>query len=188
MQKLPRFAQSMPIGIVLRRSPGVTRWADVVWRATGILPGADEADWKLLRQEGESAEYHAATLPLTLYRSDTEAYVHGLAAKVPCLFVVCRETGVKDRPLEVVLVTASPYEAQDYCDGGEELVEKIAMTPGILNWVRAYVAEHHEEEAFVKRRRDKQRMPHQDGVGDPRISQATDVYRAPRRSDTEPVQ
>ncbi|WP_150122349.1 DUF3305 domain-containing protein, partial [Sulfitobacter sp. HI0129] len=82
----------MPIGIVLRRSPGVTRWADVVWRATGILPGADEADWKLLRQEGESAEYHAATLPLTLYRSDTEAYVHGLAAKVPCLFVVCRET------------------------------------------------------------------------------------------------
>lgn len=178
----------MPVGIVLRKSPGVTRWAGTVWRVSGILPGAEPADWKLLRQEGESAEYHAATMPLTLYRSDTEAYVHGLAAQVPSIFVVCRETGQKDKPQEVVLITASPYEAQDYCDGGEELVEKVAMTPGLLDWVRAFVAQHHEEEPFVKRRRDKHRMPEQDGIGDPRISQTTDVYRSPRRSDTEPVQ
>ena len=27
----------------------------------------------------------------------------------------------------IILVTASPFEAQDYCDTGEELVEKVPM-------------------------------------------------------------
>jgi hypothetical protein len=36
------------------------------------------------------------------------------------------------------------------------------------------------EEEFVKRRRNKARMDRKDsGIGDARISQATDVYRAP---------
>lgn len=178
----------MPVGVVLRKSPGVTKWAQYVWRAVCVLPGADPADWKLLRQEGDVSEFHVATVPLTIYRSDTEAYVHGLAARVPCIYVVCRETLNPEKPLEIALVTASPYEAQDYSDNGEDIVEKVMMTPQIHAWIAAYVDEHHEEEAFVKRRRDKYREHKQDGVGDARISQATDVYRSPRRPRTEPVQ
>jgi len=177
-----KSAQTMPVGVVLRKSPGVTKWAKVVWRAVCVLPGADPADWKLLRTEGEVSDYHVTTVPLTLYRSDTEAYVHGLAAHVPCLYVICRETRDPARPLEVVMVTASPYEAQDYSDNGEDIVEKVMMTPQVHAWISAYVDTHHEEEAFVKRRRDKYQEPKQDGIGDARISQTTDVYRAPRTS------
>ena len=146
------------------------------------LRGDDPADWKLLRTEGEVSDYHVTTVPLTLYRSDNEAYVHGLAANVPCLYVICRETRDPARPLEVVMVTASPYEAQDYSDNGEDIVEKVMMTPQVHAWISAYVDTHHEEEAFVKRRRDKYQEPKQDGIGDARISQTTDVYRAPRTS------
>ena len=181
-------AQSISVGVVLRRSPGVTKWAGVVWRAVSLLAGAEPANWKLLRKEGDVAEYHAATVTLTLYRSETEAYLHGLTAEVPCFYVVCRETDNTDAPLDVILVTASPYEAQDYCDNGEDIVEKIAMPPQLHGWVSAFVDEHHEEEEFVKRRRDKHREHRQDGIGDPRISQATDVYRAPRRTRTETAQ
>lgn len=180
-------AQVMPVGVVLRKSPGVTKWAKYVWRAVAILPGADPADWKVLRREGDVSEYHAATLALTLYRSDTEAYVHGLAANVPCVYVICRETQDTARPLDVVMVTASPYEAQDYSDNGEDIVEKVMMTPQVHAWIADYVAEHHEEEAFVKRRRDTYREPRQDGIGDSRIAQTTDVYRAPRNSASEPI-
>jgi hypothetical protein len=183
-----KSAQSMPVGVVLRRTPGVTRWAQHAWRAVAILPGADKAHWKLLREEGGTAEYHADTVPLTLYRSDTEAYVHGLSARVPCVYVICRETGRAADPLNVVLVTASPYEAQDYSDNGEDIVEKVAMTPRVLAWVAAYVDDHHEEETFVKRRRDKHREHRQEGIGDPRITQTTDVYRAPRRNVSDPSQ
>ena len=43
---------------------------------------------------------------------------------------------------------------------------------------------HYEEEAFVKRRRNKARVDQsQDGIGDPRIRQVSDVYRAPRRKE-----
>ena len=87
-----------------------------------------------------------------------------------------------DSMIEVVMVTASPYEAQDYSDNGEDIVEKVMMTPQVHAWISAYVDTHHEEEAFVKRRRDKYQEPKQDGIGDARISQTTDVYRAPRTS------
>ena len=42
--------------------------------ASAILPGAGPADWKVLREEASVTDYHAATVPLTLYRGETEAY------------------------------------------------------------------------------------------------------------------
>ena len=126
---------------------------------------------------------HAATLPLELFRTDTEAYLHGLSAKVPAIYVVMRETGGA-HPLELVLATASPYEAQDYADTGEEMVEKVPMPEGLIAWIRDFVELHHEDEVFIKRRRDKSRVDKQeDGIGDARIRQTSDVYRAPSNKE-----
>ena len=162
----------------------MTRWAKHVWKATDVLPGASKADWKELRREGDTVEFHAATLPLELFRTDTEAYLHGLSAKVPAIYVVMRPNE-SDAPLDVVLVTASPYEAQDYADTGEELVEKVTMPEGLIAWIRDYVELHHEDEVFVKRRRDKARVDRkEDGIGDARIRQTSDVYRAPVSKET----
>ncbi|MFK7879607.1 DUF3305 domain-containing protein [Roseobacter sp.] len=175
-------SQSVKLGVVLRQSPGVTAWAKWVWTATSVLPGAPQASWKLLRQDGDVSEYHASTVDLTLYVSDTEAYVHELQSQQPSIYVVMRdaEDADDDAPLDILKVTASPYEAQDYCDSGEETVERVSMPTSVLEWVAAFVAEHHVEEEFVKRRRDKLRIDRKDnGVGDARISQASDVYRAP---------
>ena len=170
---------SMPLGIVVRRVPGVTRWVAHVWKAVAVLPGASDVNWKELRRDGDAVEYHAATLPLELFRTDTEAYLHGLSAKVPAIYVVMRETS-DDRPLDVVLATASPYEAQDYADTGEELVEKIPMPDGVIAWIRDFINLHHEDEVFIKRRRNKVRVDlKEDGIGDARIRQTADVYRAP---------
>ena len=170
---------SMPLGIVIRRAPGVTRWARHVWKVSAVLPGAADARWKELRREGETIEFHAATVPLELYRTDTEAYMHGLSAKVPSIYVVMRDSDGDD-PLDVVLATASPYEAQDYADTGEELVEKVPMPEGLIAWIREFTEKHHEDEVFIKRRRDKKRVDlKEDGIGDARIRQTADVYRAP---------
>lgn len=179
MYRNPEMYWTMPVGIVVRRTPGVTRWAPDAWKATAVLPGASDANWRELRRDGETVEYHAATPVLELHGAETEAYLHGLTAKVPSVYVVMRRCDGPD-PLEVVLVTASPYEAQDYCDSGEEIVEKVPMTPGLIAWVREFVEEFHVDEEFVKRRRDKKRIDRvEDGIGDPRIAQASDVYRSP---------
>lgn len=178
-------SQTLPLGVVVKRSIGVTRWAKYAWKATDVLPGAGPADWKVLRTDGDVTEFHAATLPLTLYVSDAEAYAHELQARIPSVYAVLRPGDISaDVPWTVALVTASPYEAQDYCDSAEELVEKIPMSDGLGAWVTAFVEKHYEEEAFVKRRRKNARVDQsQDGIGDPRIRQVSDVYRAPRRKE-----
>lgn len=174
---------SIPVGVVVQRRPGVTRWARYAWRAVAVLPGAGPAEWQELRRSdgpaGPVIEYHAGTLPLTLWRTDTEAYRVGLSTEPPSVFVVLRgETGTR---LSLFAVTASPFEAQDYGDTGEEIVERVPMPPGLVAWIRSFVERHHVEEPFVKRRRDTVRTDRtEDGRGDARIAQLSDVYRRPR--------
>ena len=183
-------ALSLPLGVVIQRSPAVSRWARWNWTVAGVLPGAGPADWRELRRDGDTVEYHAATVPLEFWPSDVEAYQTGLAARVPAVYVVMRPTAEPDaaHELEVLLATASPYEAQDYMDTGEEIVEQAAMPEGLVAVVRDFIERHREEEPFVKRRRDKRRVDLvEDGKGDPRIRQMSDVYRAPRRTGAETV-
>ncbi len=180
MAKSAAKSIEMPLGVVIRKSPGVTRWAAWSWRAVGVLPGAGAADWNELRREGAVVEYHAATLPLTLWADETEAYLVNLNDRIPSVYLVMREEGDDDRPLVPVLVTASPYEGQDYADTGEEIVEKIPMTPGLIAWVREFAQAHHQEDVFVKRRRgDKRGEQGPDSRGDPRARAESDVYSAP---------
>lgn len=175
----PAMHQTMPVGVVLRRTPGVTRWSQWHWAATAILPGAGPADWRELRREGETVEYHAATCTLELHGAETEAYLIGLSDTIPSLYVIMRET-TDERPFDVVLVTASPYEAQDYTDSGEEIVEKVPMPEGLVAWIRDFVTAFHHHETFVKRKRDKMRVDLvQDGIGDPRIGKPADIYASP---------
>lgn len=178
---------SLPLGVVIRRSPGVTRWSKWTWKAVAVLPGAGVADWSVIREDGDVSDFHAATLPLELFRAETEAYLNGLSAKVPAIYIIMRRVSADHAaPLDVVLVTASPYEAQDYADSGEEIVEKVPMPDGLIAWIQTFVDANHEEEVFVKRRRDKKRTDLvEDGIGDPRIRQVSDVYRAPRPKTRE---
>lgn len=172
---------NIPLGIVVRRTPGVTRWANWAWKASAVLPGAGPAGWRLLRSDGDISEFHAATLTLELHGAEAEAYLHGLSAQVPSVYVVFRENGAEDQPLDAVLVTASPYEAQDYADNGEDIVEKVPMPAGLIAWIRDFAQDHHKEEDFKKRRRDKIDLDRdEDGIGDPRIHQLCEVYRSPR--------
>lgn len=146
-----------------------------------VLPGAADADWMVLRKENDVLEYHAATLDLELFGTDTEAYRQGLSTREPAIYVIMRDAADDKKPLDILLVTASPFEAQDYADTGEEIVEKVAMPPALAAWIGDFIEQHHQEEVFVKRQRDKSRVDlSEDGIGDARIAQKTDVYRAPR--------
>lgn len=176
----PNAYRTMPVGVVLRRTPGVTRWAKWHWTAAAVLPGAGPAEWKEMRREGEAVEYHAATPVLELHGGETEAYLQAISDEVPSLYVVMRETNDGPQPYEVLKVTASPFEAQDYTDSGNELVEKVPMPHGLVAWVREFIEAHHQEEVFVKRKRDKKRIDLvEDGIGDARVAKPGDIYASP---------
>ena len=183
---MPLARQTIPVGIVVRRTLGVTRWAKWVWQVVAVLPGAGPAQWREMRREGDTIEYHAATLPLDLWSSDTEAYKVTISAKVPGLVVVMR--GTEDEtaavPFVPTFVTASAYDGQDYMDSGDGLIELVPMPVGLIAVIQAFCDQHHVEEVFVKRKRDRKDIDAKDdGKGDARIRQLSDVYRAPRSID-----
>ncbi len=171
---------TIPLGVVIARTAGVTRWARFSWKAVAVLPGAGPANWRVLREERGATEFHAATLPLELHRTEVEAYKVSLTMDPPAVFVVLRPA--EDGPHDVMVhaVTASAYEAQDYLDSGEEQVEAVPMPEGLVAWIRDFCDAHYRDEPFIKRKRDKKRVDlSEDGIGDARVRQTADVYRAP---------
>ena len=86
----------MPVGIIVAKHPGVTRWATEIWKPCGLLPGAEIAHWIELRTEDSATLYHARTLDLSLYRSDVEAYKVALSMDTPSAFVIMDEDETGD--------------------------------------------------------------------------------------------
>lgn len=151
--------ECLPLGVVLERRRSNHPWQDHAWRPVGVVPGAAACDprgaWTLMRQGDDWAHYLAGTLPLELFRKETESYRVNLAQHPPRIYVVLRSGEAADSAHEVIpfMVTASPDEAQKYLIGGEEIVEGLSMPPEVTAFVEAFVAQHHVDEPFVKRKR-----------------------------------
>ena len=148
----------MPLGVVVERREIDNRWQRWRWRPVAVIPGAGEVDgWKELQRGDRWVRWHAATLPLELYRTDTDAYRYNLSNKPPVIYVVLRPAETDDAPHEVIpfRVTASPFEAQDYLDSGEEIVEGVPMPEGVIAWVQAFIDRHHVDRPFIKRQRKR---------------------------------
>ncbi len=155
--------ETMALGIVLERRKGASAWAEWVWRPVSVIPGAPPLDgpWRLLREGEGWAQFHAATLPLELFRSDTEGYKLNLSQEPPRLWVVLRpdETGEPGGVVPFV-VTASAHECEAYQVSGVETVETVPMPPEVTALVRDFTEQHHVDVPFVKRER-KRHFPKQ---------------------------
>lgn len=147
----------MPLGVVIEKRKVDHKWIDWAWKPVAIIPGAGPVeDWKEIASGDGWTHYHADTLTLTLYRSDTEAYQVNLVDSQPSIYAVLRENDDDtdgSRPYRAHMVTASPFEAQDFEDTGEDIIERIPMTEALFAWVQAFVEEHHVDVEFVKRKR-----------------------------------
>ena len=174
--------RELPVGAVVRRTPGVTRWAREIWKPVAVLPGAPEAFWKVMVSDGDVVDYHAGTVTMELYRADVEAYLVSLNMTVPSVWVVLDRDESRQSPSGwfVSAITASAYEAQDALDSGESIVEPVPIPESMAAWIKEFVDLHYVEETFVKRQRKNAKVDLvEDGKGDPRIRQSADVFRAP---------
>jgi hypothetical protein len=146
---------SRQVSVIAERRPAVSRWADEVWRIVAVLDGQAAAEPFTQLGEGPdgTARFFAGSTRLVLHRKESEAYRINLAGD-RALYVIMRpEEG--EQPFALHDVTASPYEAADYLDSGEELVEAVPMSDVIAAWMEAFCDYHHVETPFKKRRRDK---------------------------------
>ena len=162
--------ESLPLGVVVERRALNNRWRPYEWRPVAVIPGAGAMDpkgaWKELRRGEGWTQFHAGTLPLELFPRETEGYRLNLMQTPPRLFVVMRVGDDPDVAHDAVpsLVTACPYEAQDYLDSGDDIVEPVTMPEAVFAFVQDYVRRFHVEQMFKKRKR-KRWTEREGGIG-----------------------
>jgi hypothetical protein len=154
MSAVPPLA-SIAVGVVVERSKSASQWADFYWRPVGVLTGAPETPpWTKLSDDGERATFYAGSTAVALYRTETANYRDNLRLETPLLWIILRPAEA-DPPYELAAVTADPAEGEAMTEAGNNLVDTVAMPRPMQETIAAFVAEHHVEEVFVKRKRDR---------------------------------
>jgi Protein of unknown function (DUF3305) len=148
-------SRRIPVAIIAERRPGVTRWAEHVWRAVEVLEDApDVPPWTRLRTDAGRELFFAGAADVALHPTDTDNYKHNLEAAEPLVWVTLRPAETSSG-YALQAVTVDPGEAQLYADSGNDLLEALPMPPRLRAATAAFVAEHHKERVFHKRKRDR---------------------------------
>jgi len=151
---VPPLAQ-VSVGVIMERRKAASPWIDFTWKPVAALPGEPvAAPWTQLSADGETATFYAGTADVALYRTETAHYRDNLASGAPALWVALRPSDA-DPPFALVAVTADPAEGEGFTQNGDHLVEAVPMPEAVRAIVEAFVAEHHVEQPFVKRKRDR---------------------------------
>ena len=146
---------TIPVGVVVERSKSASPWADFYWRPVGVLAGVPATPpWTRLTGDDERATFYAGATEIELYRTETKNYRDNLQLETPLLWIVMRPVEA-DPPYELAAVTADPAEGEAMTEAGNNLVEAVPMPKPIQEAIAAFVAEHHVEQVFVKRKRDR---------------------------------
>lgn len=147
--------ETILIGVVVERRKAASPWIDFVWRPLTVLAGQpDTAPWTTLFADADGTTFYAGPAEISLYRTETGHYRENLATGTPKLWVALRPTGVEP-PYEIVAVTADPAEGEGLTQAGDDLVDVVPMPDPVREVVEAFIAEHHIERPFVKRKRDR---------------------------------
>jgi hypothetical protein len=145
----------MPISVVVERRESTNPWGGGLWRPFGVLPPDAAADAGKLLAEGEGwAQYQGGRLDIELFKRETEGYLTNLSQERPKVFVVLRRNEDEDGlEFEPFMATVCPDEAMNYSEGNNDVVEGVPMPSDIIVWLREFVAAHHVETPFVKRKK-----------------------------------
>jgi uncharacterized protein DUF3305 len=145
----------IPVGVVVERRKAASPWIDFTWQAVAVLHGEPAAQpWTLLETNEDVTRFYAGPGDIDLYRTETTHYRDNLATGVPGIWVVMTPAEAEP-PYKVVAVTADPAEGEGFAESGVNIVEQVAMPKPVEEIVAAFVAEHHVERQFIKRKRDR---------------------------------
>jgi hypothetical protein len=143
----------IPVGVVVERRKARSMWADFLWRPVSVLAGkTSAAPWTPLGTEPEPALFFAGEAVIELHRTETVNYRDNLNSGAPALWIALHPVASK-WPYEILAVTADPSEGEAFTDAGSNIVEAVAMPADIVEAIGRFIAEHHVERPFVKRRR-----------------------------------
>jgi hypothetical protein len=138
---------------VVERRKAMSPWVDFLWRPVSVFAGSPSAaPWTPLAAGAETTLFFAGEAVIELHRTETTNYRENLVSGAPALWVALRPVA-SERPYEILAVTADPAEGEGFTDAGSNVVEAVPMPPEVAQSIGRFIAEHHVERPFVKRRR-----------------------------------
>ena len=141
------------VGVMVERRKARSAWADFLWRPVSVFVGSPSAaPWTPLDAESEPTLFYAGQAAVELHRTETTNYRENLASGAPALWVAL-QPAAGGQPYEILAVTADPAEGEAFADAGGYLVEAVPMPSEAIEAIVQFLAEHHVERPFVKRRR-----------------------------------
>jgi uncharacterized protein DUF3305 len=149
----------IPVGVVVERHKATSPWLDFVCRPVSVLAGVPAAaPWTVIAAEANVTTFYAGEAAIELHRTETANYRDNLASGSPLLWVVLRPT-TAEAGFDLLMVTADPAEGEAMTGAGNDLVDTVPMPDSIRDTVARFIAEHHVERAFFKRKRDRSVSP-----------------------------
>jgi Protein of unknown function (DUF3305) len=141
------------VGVVVERRKAISAWVDFLWRpVSGFVGSPSAAPWTPLAAEAETTLFFAGEAVIELHRTETINYRDNLASGAPALWVALQPVA-SELPYEILAVTADPAEGEALTDAGSNVVEAVPMPSDVREAVVQFIAKHHVERPFVKRRR-----------------------------------
>jgi hypothetical protein len=186
----PSGRPSLPVDVVMRREPvtgPMARWQPWRWVLADVMAAGAPVEVPVGSPEPvagaprevqplpgavvvEGARYWLFTgLRATLYRDDAEGYFLNLNSPLPCFWVFWRadEGQLLDgEPMAVPqIATLSYHDAGRWLDA-QEKVDQVPAPPEVVEWLQAFVSEHHHIEP-KRRKRPDSFQPLTDRFGQP---------------------
>lgn len=150
---LPPLPDHMRVGIVVERRPSTHPWGEDRIVPLFALPGLPtDAPLRDLGDATGLRRWCSPGLEIGLFRRETAGYRRNLEEAEPSIYVILRPEAGGPLPMAPFLATVCPFEAQTYLTGGEMQVDRVPMPDEIRDWVEAFVARHHVDEPFRKRK------------------------------------
>jgi hypothetical protein len=150
---------SIEVAVIMQRiaNTGVAaRWQAWRWELAEVLMNepAFGTEPRLLYQNESTQRWLHGGLKVELFTDDAEGYYLNASTDVPSWFVLWRledETSVAPEPIaRPLVVSLSYYDAGRWLDA-QETVEQVPAPLPVVQWLQAFVDEHHVVE--VKRRK-----------------------------------
>ncbi|XIA64281.1 DUF3305 domain-containing protein [Bradyrhizobium sp. TZ2] len=142
----------IPIGVVVERRKAISSWSEFIWRPVAVLGGLPDADpWTQLATDGETVTFYAGAAEIDLYRTETANYRDNLVSAAASVWIAMLATG-DEASYKISCVTADPAEGEALTESGQGIVEAVAMPVSVRDTIASFVAEHHVERIFVKRK------------------------------------
>lgn len=140
------------LGVLAQRRPPVTRWGKGEMRPMAALSAEPEtAPHTCIASDTAGDTWYIGARDLVFWSGVTAHYRDNLVSGRPSIWVALR--GTDPASTELVQLTVDPYEGEGLAADLDLIVEPVPMPAPLRDALQAFVARHHVEEEFKKRKR-----------------------------------